>query len=206
MAWRLLTRDHLVSLSPHCKLPPLSQNELIFHCVTRFYQNIYINGWDGYLYNTDNEFGDFLPVALAAVGAHEFSQLAYEALQWEEYLDSLAPDAAPERSERRSNSDAFFECREDLADLLYQFWNARRSEFPSAEPVTNEEANAYELERECLNNPDLRNRPRFVCPKCNRTYISKKDDGECPRCAVHRMMDGIRAKMGLPQRGDDPAN
>lgn len=186
---RLHMRHHLRFICPRtCTLPELSETELIVLCVARFLTNIYVNGWDGYLSNTENEFGDFLVVALEAIGAHDMAALAYEALQQEDLLASLGQEEVARRGLKHPNDHPFFECRDDLAALLFTFWKSHQNELPSAEPISPQEANEYELERECLATPELRSWPRFRCPHCQKRYISEKDRGECPECGIHRRL------------------
>jgi hypothetical protein len=187
IAFRLYRRHHLLSICPKtCTLPQLSDTELTFLCVSRFLDNIYHNGWSGYLANTDNEFGDFLPIALAAIGAHATAAIAYDALRQEAYLASLTEEEITRRNLKRPSDHPFFEQPDDLSVLLWQYWQAHKAELPYAEPVTAEEANEFELERECLLHPERQSLPRFRCPHCRKLYISDKDEGECPRCGLHR--------------------
>ena len=205
VVFRLYTRHHLLTICPRtCTLPELSETELMFLCVKRFLDNIYHNGWDGYLSNTENEFGGFLVDALAAIGAHEMAAIAHEALWHEACFASLTEDEISQRKLKRPSDDAFFRCSDDLEELLFQFWRNHRDELPSAEPVTAEQANEFELERECLLDPERRSLPRFQCPRCRKIYISKKDDGECSRCRVHRIMheacESRRNKSAAPDK------
>jgi hypothetical protein len=64
----------------------LSSTEFVVACMYEFDRQVFINGFDGFVHNTDGEFTDFLPVALAAIGAHRYSTLAR--LAWENRADT----------------------------------------------------------------------------------------------------------------------
>ena len=189
LEWRLNARHHLRSLFPRtCNLPDLSANELAFHCAARFYANIYINGWDGYQSNTENKFSEFTATALDTIGAHALAALARDALQREDVLASLSEEEIERRELKRPSSVPFFHCPDDLLSLLYQFWLEHKGEFPSAEPVTKLEANNFRLQREYLSQTERSALPRFVCPRCQQTYISETADRECVHCKLDRKL------------------
>ena len=67
------------------KATELSPVEFVVLTVHQFHLQIFINGFGGFLFNTDSEFVDFLPIALAAIGATRYSLLAR--LAWADRTD-----------------------------------------------------------------------------------------------------------------------
>jgi hypothetical protein len=97
----------------------LSPIEFVFVSVYEFNRQLFINGFDGFVHNTDGEYTDFLPVALAAVGAPRYALLVRQA--WEQRADT----------EGRFDS-RFFEMihEEDLDHLLLAYARRHKRDLP----------------------------------------------------------------------------
>ena len=91
------------------------------------HRQLFINGFDGFMFNTGGEFTDFLAVALAAIGAHRYSLLA--GLAWED------------RADTKGRFDArFFELirEEPYDELLIAYVEQHRSELPDPALATSD--------------------------------------------------------------------
>ena len=105
----------------------LSPTEFVVLAVYEFHRQLFINGFDGFVFNTDGAFTDFLPVALTAVGARRYALLARSA--WE----------------ARGDTDGRFDARffelireEPYDDLLLAYVEAHRAELPDPGLATRE--------------------------------------------------------------------
>lgn len=97
----------------------LSPTEFVVACLYAFHRQVFINGFDGFVANTDDAFADYLPVALAAIGAHRHSLLARFA--WED------------RAETHGRFDGrFFELirEEPYDELLIAYVERNRGQLP----------------------------------------------------------------------------
>ena len=95
----------------------LSLVEAAFYTVSFFEKNIYGEGYRGWLGNTEYGSVDFLPVALTAVGAHEWSRLARLAGY------ASASDSDPDRE--------FFALTARLEDYLWTFYEKHKHDLPT---------------------------------------------------------------------------
>jgi len=115
----------------------LSPTEFVFVSVFEFNRQVFINGFDGFVSNTDAEYADFLPVALAAVGAPRYALLAR--IAWE----------------RREPTEGQFDKRffdavrdEDLDALLLAYAERNRDALPDPALWTPEYHQQWERDKE----------------------------------------------------------
>jgi len=115
---QLHARNHSRWVEPdRSEASELSLVEAAFYTVFVFRLNIYGEGYRGWLGNTEYGSVNFLPVALSAVGAHEWSRLARLAGY------ASASDSKPD--------SGFFDLTTRLEDYLWDFYERHKAELPT---------------------------------------------------------------------------
>jgi hypothetical protein len=115
----------------------LSPVEFVFYTAYQFRHQVFCNGFAGFVSNTYGTLTDFLPIALAAIGAPRFSLLAR--LAWED------------RNEENGTFDSqFFDLfpEEDLDGLLLAYAQQHRDDLPDPASWTLELARQWENDRD----------------------------------------------------------
>lgn len=114
----------------------LTHIEFTFLAVYEFYRNLHINGFDGFIGNTSGQFTDYLPIALAAIGAPECALLVR--LAWRERT----------LTQGRFNTRLFDTYnRENVDRLLLAYADRHQSELPDPAMATAEFFTRWEKDK-----------------------------------------------------------
>lgn len=155
-----------------CPDRELTLEEYVVLVVDRFRTNIYINGFDGFDGNTEGTYTHFLPIALAAIGANQFSRLARRAIEQKR---------RDEEGKSRLRTE-FLHCKEDLHGLYFAYIDQHRDRLPNGDNLITEKE--WEEQKQQWRG-DLEaawaNKER-ACPRCATVFVSKSALGFCPKC------------------------
>ena len=156
----------------------LTPVEYTFLAAYEFSRQIYINGYDGFRLNTGGQYADYLPVALAAIGAHRWVDLARKA-------------ASARRHAEEFSDKPFIDLRENLDPFLYAYFERHRDELPGPEECGPEALERWEAQKRKWSERNLGRNDRLdrewagkerTCPKCSTTFTAKFNRCACPKC------------------------
>lgn len=132
----LIRHTELSKFPSASQLPELTTDELVFLVAAHFRSQIYGEGYDGWLVNSGREFAEFLPLALAELGAAQAARLAR--------LAAKAARETPDKSTGGAYDRLFWEASNDLDVRLWSFAKVRRDRLPSPEQGGLDEVRRWE--------------------------------------------------------------